>query len=90
MNVNVEVYHNVNDIGVLRQGSFPVKQNEIYTACEFIKQLQRDYSYPVFIEKVMINGKDRTEEVKIEMSFHQRFTALSIMSIEVKTYFNIL
>lgn len=65
MNIHIEVHFKINGIGVLRKGSFRIKNDEVHTAYDFICQMQRDYPYDLILRKVIVNGdKDITDEVK--------------------------
>ena len=65
MRVNLAVHFMINNNKVLRRGSFILKQSDVHTAHEWIRQMQREYPSDLIIEQVIVdNKKDITEEVK--------------------------
>lgn len=65
MKIHIEVYYSVNAIGVLNKGTFRIDKDEVTTACNFIRRLQKEYPYDLLLEKVIVNGdRDIVEEVR--------------------------
>lgn len=68
--INVEVHYKMNDNRLLRRGPFPVvpanfikdeKQEAARVAYEFIRQIRKESSYRITLEKVLYDGNDITE-----------------------------
>jgi hypothetical protein len=65
MNVTIEIHFVSNETKVMQGGSFPLKRREPEAvAWEFWQQIKRSMPFGGELQKVIIDGEDRTEQVK--------------------------
>lgn len=65
MNVAIEISYISNETKIMRRGSFPAKgRSPEKVAYDWWKQIQREMPFGVDLSQVLIDGEDRTEQVK--------------------------
>ncbi|WP_066317027.1 hypothetical protein [Bacillus sp. FJAT-29814] len=66
MNVTIELHYISAETKIMQGGSFPLRRRKPeQVAYEFWREIRNRMPYGGEIEKVIIDGEDRTEQVKI-------------------------